>query len=59
MAALRGQGDPGWLGFALSHLGELALARGDPGRARALVEEAVALLRDAGDPWRAGRSAWP
>jgi non-specific serine/threonine protein kinase len=51
VAALRGQGDPGWLGFALSHLGELVLARGDPGRARALVEEAVALLRGAGDPW--------
>ena len=54
VAALRGQGDPGWLGFALTHLGELALARGDAGRARALVEEAVALLRDAGDPWALG-----
>jgi hypothetical protein len=50
----RGRGEPAdrwWLGFALSHLGDLVLAQDGPAPARAPVEEAVALLRALGEPW--------
>jgi predicted ATPase/class 3 adenylate cyclase/DNA-binding CsgD family transcriptional regulator len=54
VAQLREQGDRWWLGFAVSHLGELVLAQGDPGLARSCVEEAVALFRALGEPWGLG-----
>ena len=49
LAIQRSRGDPAGMGFALNGLGVLAHTRGDLAAARRLLEEAVAVRRDA-DP---------
>ncbi|HWD06284.1 MAG TPA: BTAD domain-containing putative transcriptional regulator [Amycolatopsis sp.] len=48
----RATGDRRWEGDALTRLGMVSWARGDPAAARSPLEEAVRALRASGDSWR-------